>query len=160
MRRRAAALTGAVLVSGVLASGCASHPPSTAIAVSSWASAAGFAASTRLLRTDVAEIGRGIARRDLRATHTACDGLGTDAANALGMLPTPDKRFTDDLNTAYIGLARAAQHCSDAGSFTHGAFDPYRRGARAALAALRRAEARYRALVPRGRRGAVSGVTG
>ena len=108
----------------------------------------------------MAEIGRGIARRALRATHTACDGLATDAGNALGLLPTPDRRLTDDLNTAYLDLARAAQRCSEAGSLTHGAFDPYRRGARAGMAALRRAEARYRALVPKGRPGAVVGATG
>lgn len=149
-----------MLVGGVLAAGCASHPPSTAIAVSSWASAAGFTTSNALLRTDVAEIRRGIARRDLRATHTACDGLGTDAGNALGVLPTPDRRLTDDLNTAYLDLARAAQHCSEAASFAHGAFAAYERGAKAGMAALGRAEARYRALVPKGRRGAGAGTTG
>lgn len=154
------ALAGAALLAGTLTSGCAAHPQSTAAAVSAWASGAGLAQSSRLLRTDVAEVDRGIARRELRATHTACDGLATDAGNALGVLPTPDQRLTDELNTAYLDLVRAAQHCSDAGSFAPGAFEGYRRHTVAGLAALRRAEARYRALVPARHRGAESGVTG
>jgi hypothetical protein len=109
---------------------------------------------------DVAEVNRGIARRVLLATHTACDGLATDAASALGQLPTPDQRLTDELNTAYLDLARAAQRCSEAGSFKRGAFQAYASLAGAGVAALRRAEARYRLLVPAARRAKPAKATG
>lgn len=132
---------------GALVSGCGSPPVSTASAVASWAKGAGLASTDALLATDVAEVGRGIAARLLGPTHTACDGLGADAGTAVGQLPTPDQRLTDELNGAYLTLARAAQDCSEAGSFGAAGFSRFERGAAAGMAGLRRAEARYRALV-------------
>lgn len=126
--------------------------------MATWARATQLRQTERLLATDVAEVRRGIAERKLVATHTACDGLATDAANAVGVLPTPDRRLTDELNRAYLGLARAAQDCSDAGRFGGGSFDRFETAASAATAVLGRAEVRERRLVAPGRRaGAATG---
>lgn len=135
-----------------MASGCGSPPVSTASAVSSWAQQTGLVGTNALLATDVAEVRRGIAARLLVATHTACDGLGADAATAVGQLPTPDQRLTDELNRAYLTLAQAAQDCSEVGSFAGAGFARFERGATSGMAWLRRADSRYGELVhPAGR---------
>lgn len=130
-----------ILAAGVLASACAATPDS-ASGLSSWASQASLASTVALLRGDVRDINAGIRLSKLRATHTACDGLGTDAASAIGQLPAPDHRLTTMLNAAYSGLLNAAQACSDATAFSGRAFAAYERRSVAALAILSAATAR------------------
>ena len=113
----------------------------------------GLATSNALVTTDVAEVRRGIAARLLVATHTACDGLGADAATAVGQLPTPDQRLTDELNRAYLTLAQAAQDCTEATGFAGAGFARFERAATAGMGWLHRAEARYRELTAPASRG-------
>lgn len=157
-RGRLALCAAAALAAGAGASGCAGHPPPLPVAVSSWASAARFHKSTALLERDVAEVHRGIVAGELKATHTACDGLATDAGNALGVLPTPVRRLTDELNTAYLDLARAAQDCSEVTRLGPGAFARYRAELGRGVGDLRRAASLEQTLARgRDRRGGTRG---
>ncbi|MDA8295766.1 MAG: hypothetical protein M0004_04105 [Actinomycetota bacterium] len=133
------------LVAGALASGCAATPDS-ASGLASWASQASFSSTVALLRGDVRDINAGFRLAKLRATHTACDGLGTDAASAIGQLPAPDHRLTTMLNAAYSGLINAAQACSDATALSGRSVAAYKRRSVAALATLSAATARLHAL--------------
>lgn len=155
--RRAGRTAGVLVACSLTLAACGSHAESVSLQVRSWAGAAQLGQSLRLLATDVDEVSRGIKARKLVATHTACDGMATDAANAEGVLPSPDQTLTDELNRAYLGLVRAAQDCSDAGHFGGGAFDRYRSEARRAVASLHAAEARLALLEAPRRRGAGAG---
>lgn len=148
-RRRPQALGAAPLLAlvfvAISAAACAATPDS-ASGIESWIHQAQYRSTVSLLRTDVAEIGRGIAAHKLLATRTACDGLGSDAASAIGVLPTPDHRLTEELNAAYKDLVNGAQECSLAASFTAPGFARYESAKTRALAGLRRADARIRHL--------------
>ncbi len=130
---------------GALASACAATPDS-ASGLASWARQASYSSTVGLLRGDVRDIDAGIRLNKLRATHTACDGLGTDAASAIGQLPTPDHRLTTMLNGAYSGLINAAQACSDGKTFSGRSFVTYERRSAGALRTLSAATARLHAL--------------
>ncbi len=129
-----------VLVAVVLA-GCSGYSGGEARQVAQWASGAQLATNDGYVVADLADISRGISAGDLGATHTACDGLASDAATAYGELPTPLAALTDDLATAYLDDTRAAQDCTSAGSFAAPGFRRYRatvaRGIRAFDAAQR-----------------------
>lgn len=142
---RRALITGVLLAAGCVAAGCSATPDS-ASGLRSWASQATYSSSTSLLRGDVASIDRGIGLRELKATHTACDGLGDDAATAIGELPTPDHPLTLSLNAAYSELVNAAQDCSDAPSFSAAGFSRYRRASQKAIATLEAASKRLQRL--------------
>lgn len=143
-----AGVLGVTLALALVLAGCAATPHTPA-GVRSWIQQSGFRASAALLRTDVAEIGRGIAAARLKETTTACDGLGADAASAIGELPAPDHQLTLELNSAYSDLVNGAQACSTASSFAAPGFARYRRDAAAGLAGLARAERRLDGLLKR-----------
>lgn len=138
-------LLGLLALAATACAGAADTPAGLA----AWASGASYGTNTSLLRTDVREISSGIALGELVPTRTACDGLGTDAANAIGELPTPDSTLTNELNAAYSDLVNAAQDCSEASSFTSPDFARYRHGVAAADRQLAAASARYRRLAGR-----------
>ncbi|HUY30600.1 MAG TPA: hypothetical protein VMV02_06355 [Acidimicrobiales bacterium] len=144
--RRATARAAAAVAAAVGLAACSGLTGSHAHKVAQWAAGAGVLASVRLVKADVRAVGAGIAREALVATHTACDGLASDAASAYGELPTPDVALTDALSAAYLAYTRAAQDCSDAGSFAAGAFARYQREVAIADRELRGAERRLAAL--------------
>lgn len=129
----------------LLAAACGASADTPA-ALSGWAAGAGYRSSLRLLRTDVEEIATGISKGALAATRTACDGLGSDAATAIGQLPTPDHALTRELNAYYSGLVNAAQACSEARALDSPAMARYRRRVAAAQEQLQAATRRYRVL--------------
>lgn len=138
----------AALFLGVLAcatSACAATPD-TAAGLRSWITQSGYRSSVALLRADVAEIRRGIAAARLVETHTACDGLGSDAASAVGELPTPDHGLTLVLNAAYSTLLNGAEACTSAGGFAAAGFARFRRDAAAGLKGLDKADRRIAGL--------------
>lgn len=131
-----------VLATVALASTACAATPHTPAGVRSWVGQSSYRSTVALLRTDVAEIGRGIAARRLAATKTACDGLGSDAASAIGELPAPDHTLTLGLNSAYSHLINAAQACSTARSFAAAGFSRYRAEAAVGLRELAAADRR------------------
>lgn|GEM_PF-2384003 len=139
MRR---ALPGLVLVlAAVVLAGCSGYSGSEAQRVAEWASGAQLSTNDGYVVADISDISRGISAGNLGATHTACDGLASDAATAYGELPTPVASLTDDLAAAYLDDTRAAQDCTSAMSFSAIGFRRYRvtvaRGTRAFDAAQR-----------------------
>lgn len=157
MRRRARrgrdrpgrlAAPAAVVTSALVLAGCSGYTGNHAHRVGEWASAASLSANDALIRADIAGIASGIARRELRATRTECDGLATDAGTAYGELPTPDRALTGDLNTAYLDDVAAAESCTAARSFASPRFARYRREIAAGVAALRAATRRLAAIGP------------
>lgn len=144
LARRALFLAALVLVA-LLAAACASTADTPA-GLRSWASSASYASNDSLLRTDLREITTGIRLGQLKATRTACDGLGYDASNAIGELPSPDHELTNELNDAYSTLVNAAQSCSTADSFSSRGFARYRSGAARGLGQLDTADRRLRSL--------------
>jgi hypothetical protein len=149
-RRGLRRLALAVALAGLAlsASACASDADTPA-ALAAWASQATYGSNNALLRTDLEEIASGIAQDELVPTRTACDGLGTDAANAIGELPTPDNKLTNELNAAYSDLVNAAQSCSEAPAFASPDFTRYRRRVAAADRELTLASLRYKLLAAR-----------
>ncbi len=141
---RGRVLCAAVVVAAGLA-GCAG-PADSPSGLAAWASQASFSSTLAYLHQDLSEIATGIAQRKLLATRTACDGLGADAASAIGQLPTPDDQLTYQLNDAYKTLVRAAQACSVAPSFTAPDFARYEVEARHGAELLQRAERRFHRL--------------
>ncbi|MCU1491196.1 MAG: hypothetical protein JWM85_2601 [Acidimicrobiaceae bacterium] len=134
---------GVALVGTALGATSCSVAADNASGVKSWASQASYGSSTTLLKQDLQEISTGIRLKKLLATKTACDGLGADAGTAVGQLPTPDTRFTNELSAAYNDLVNAAQSCSTASSFSSSAFRRYRSGAAAASRLLAQAARRF-----------------
>ncbi len=109
----------------------------------------GYRSSLALLRADVTEIRRGIAGAKLLETRTACDGLGSDAASAIGELPAPDHALTRTLNSAYSNLLNGAQACSAATGFATAGFNRWQRDAAAGLRDLDAAQRRIARLLGR-----------
>jgi hypothetical protein len=143
--RRAVAPAVAVVAIAIALAGCAGYTGDRAHQVAEWASGADLTTNDGYVTSDVGSIALGIKRRELVATHTACDGLASDAATAYGELPTPDTALTDDLNTAYLDFTDAAQDCSSVSSFAPPGFRRYERELGRAVAALDAADARLRA---------------
>ncbi|MDA8291115.1 MAG: hypothetical protein M0Z33_05465 [Actinomycetota bacterium] len=131
----------AVLAPFVLAS-CSGLTGSLAHRVSQWAAGSGVVAADQLVAADAAGVDAGIARHLLAQTHTACDGLASDAATAYGQLPTPDAELTNLLSESYLAYSRAAQDCTDASHATDAAFASYRSEAARAARLLARATSR------------------
>ncbi len=133
----------AALAAGALVlAGCSNYSGGHSQQVAQWVSGSQLSANDGYVVADLRDIEDGISAGNLAATHTACDGLATDAATAYGELPTPDALLTADLDTAYLAYIRAAEDCSSAGSFSSPGFHRYRgavaNGTRALDAARRR----------------------
>lgn len=133
-----------MLVVAAALAGCAGFTGSPAHQVAEWANGASLSANDGYIVADVKDIDEGIASRQLTATHTACDGLGTDAGTAYGELPTPDTELTNELNNAYLDFTDAAQKCSDAKSFSGTGFSAYDREIARAESAFAAANRRLR----------------
>lgn len=131
-----------LVVATSLLAGCSGLTGSQAHRVAQWAAGAGAVAADGLVLADVRGVDAGIAAHLLTETHTACDGLASDAASAYGELPTPDAALTHLLSGAYLAYSRAAQDCSDARAPTAAAFASYRREVAVANRLLRRATSR------------------
>jgi hypothetical protein len=87
-----------------------SGPPSAQ--VSAWMTTSGGGAAIGQLKVDGRNIDLAVARHDsASALKTVCALLTTDAQTAIGNLPTPDTRLTEDLNTAYEDAAAAGDDC-------------------------------------------------
>jgi len=133
--------TLSVVLAGTVLAACTGYSGTLAHQVDEWASGASLTTNDGYVTSDISSIAVGIKQHQLTATHTACDGLGSDAGTADGELPTPDTRLTDDLNDAYLDFTKAAQDCSNAKSFGAG-FAPYERelaeGKKAYAAAMHR----------------------
>jgi hypothetical protein len=110
-----AAAVGVALV----VSACGASHATLAERLRAWESGSSYSSDQGYISSDIHEIATGIRNGPIGALHTACDGLGVDAANAYGELPTPDQTLTDDLNDEYITATNAAQACSSA-STLHG----------------------------------------
>jgi len=117
-RRRRAISSGLVVVSVVVlgstvAAGCTldeSGPP--AAQLSAWMTSAGGGASVGQVEVDSRNIDLAISRGNPpSALRTVCALLTNDAQTAIGNLPTPDGRLTDDLNSAYEEAAAAGNDC-------------------------------------------------
>jgi hypothetical protein len=117
-RRRLVAAAAAVGVA-LAVSACGGGHPTPAARLRAWESGASYGSDQGYISSDIREIASGMRSGPLEALHTACDGLGVDAANAYGELPTPDQTLTDDLNDEYLAATNAAQSCSTA-SRLHG----------------------------------------
>ena len=78
----------------------------------------GTGGTVSILDEDLSGIAAGIRLHELKALHTVCAALATDASNGYSQLPTPDQHLTDLLNTAYTTLGNAAVQCAEAGSFS------------------------------------------
>ncbi|MGB9111621.1 MAG: hypothetical protein WCF24_02715, partial [Acidimicrobiales bacterium] len=90
-----------------------------------WESGSSYFSDQAYVSQDIREIATGIRKGPLVALHTACDGLGVDAANAYGELPTPDAQLTTDLNNEYLTAENAAQSCSTATTRHGGRIERY-----------------------------------
>jgi hypothetical protein len=136
----------AVALAALVLAGCTGYSGSLSHEVAQWDNGASLSSNDGQITSDLQDIATGIKERKLVATHTACDGLGSDAGTAYGELPTPDTALTNDLNTAYIDFTNAAQDCSEAPSFSASDFARYRRQLAKADAAFAAAKRRLRSL--------------
>lgn len=112
--RDAPAVAVALVV--VVTAACSTAGGSAPGQLRSWQSGANYGQGQQLLASDLGDIATGLRSGPLAAVKTACDGLGVDAANAYGQLPTPDHSLTERLNSEYIDFENAAQACSTAPS--------------------------------------------
>ncbi len=137
----------AVLVAGLVLCAC-----SGARTVAGWAAGSsgtgftGAGGTVSILDEDLSGIAAGIARHELKALHTVCAALSTDASNGYLELPAPDQRLTDLLNTAYTALGNGAVQCAESGSFTSPHLTRARADLRRGAAALEAAVARVHRL--------------
>ncbi len=101
-----------VLVS-LLVSGCTldeTGPLSSR--VNGWMKSAAAGAAIGQVEDDSRNVDVALADHNSPAQiKTACALLTTDAQTAIGNLPTPDTRLTDELNTAYEDAAGAGNDC-------------------------------------------------
>ncbi len=105
----ASACLGALLLAGC-AGQDATGPASAR--VSAWVSGAGGGAAIGTLEVDSANIDHALAGHQASsAIKTVCALLTNDAETAIGNLPTPDTRLTDDLDQAYEKAAAAGDDC-------------------------------------------------
>ena len=135
----------AAVIVAITAAGCTGGG-SPAAQLRSWQSGASYGSSQQLFVSDVHEIANGLSRGPLVAVKTACDGLGVDAANAYGELPTPDHALTEDLNGEYLDYTNAAQSCSTAPALRSSAVTRYRLLVAKAADELARAKRRIAAI--------------
>jgi hypothetical protein len=103
-----------ILAGASVLAGCAgqeqSGPP--AARVSAWVSGAKGGAVVGTLEVDSRNIDLALSRHDpAAAIRTVCALLTNDAQTAIGNLPTPDIRLTNDLNAAYEDAAAAGDDC-------------------------------------------------
>ena len=113
-RRGSLALAALVLLGASLLVGCAGPEESgpASARVSAWLSGAGGGAAIGTLKVDSANIDHALAQHQPSAAiKTVCALLTNDAETAIGNLPTPDTRLTDDLNNAYEKAAAAGDDC-------------------------------------------------
>ncbi len=113
-RARSAVAASVLLLVVVVLTGCAGPEESGPVSarVSSWMSTAGGGAAIGSLVVDSANIDHAIAtHQPASAIKTVCALLTNDAETAIGNLPTPDSRLTNDLNNAYEKAAAAGDDC-------------------------------------------------
>jgi hypothetical protein len=130
-------LVVAGLVGAVALSGCAGPEETgpTSARVSAWLSTAAGGAAIGAIEVDSRNIDLAFAHHQPAASiKTVCALLTNDAETAIGNLPTPDTRLTNELNAAYEDGAAAGDHCYQ--------------GASGNQALLRRSAAERRQLVP------------
>ena len=79
-----------------------------------WVRAGGGGTSIGTVEVDSRNITHVIAAHNsAAAVKEACALLTNDAETAIGNLPTPDTKLTDELNTAYTEAAAAGDDCYD-----------------------------------------------
>ena len=104
-----------VVVLGVaVLAGCAGPEESgpAPARVAAWLSGSGGGAAIGTLKVDSANIDHALAQhQSAGAIKTVCALLTNDAETAIGNLPTPDSRLTDELNAAYEKAAAAGDDC-------------------------------------------------
>ncbi len=104
-------LLGALLLAGVVLSGCGTVSASSAM--SGWTSKNSFIATSRTLRVDAAHSVRALNDSTSTAVvlHTVCGVLYYDSLSANDDLPTPDQQATTLLSKAYGNLGAGATEC-------------------------------------------------
>ncbi len=103
-----------MLIGSAALTGCAgqeqSGPPPARVA--SWLSGAGGGAAIGTVEADSRNVDLALSQHDTpSAVRTVCALLTSDAQTAIGNLPTPDSRLTDDLNNAYEEASSAGDDC-------------------------------------------------
>jgi hypothetical protein len=107
-------VVAACVLVALASAACGGRPATLPARLRAWESGSSYSTDQGYIATDIGEIATGIRTGPLGALRTACDGLGVDAANAYGELPTPDSALTTDLNDEYLTAENAAQSCSTA----------------------------------------------
>ncbi len=125
MSRSRLVTAAATIGIALIASACGGSHATLAARLTAWKLGSSYSSDQGLISTDIREIATGIRTGPVEALHTACDGLGVDAADAYGELPTPDQRLTDDLNDEYLTAENAAESCSTAAKLHGGRVDRY-----------------------------------
>jgi outer membrane murein-binding lipoprotein Lpp len=108
------AVASAALLGATVLAGCTGQEESgpASARVSAWVSGAGGGAAIGTLEADSANIDHALSHHQPpAAVKTVCALLTNDAETAIGNLPTPDTRLTDDLNNAYEKAAAAGDDC-------------------------------------------------
>ncbi len=107
------AVVSLIALGSSLASGCALDETGPASAqVTAWMSTAAGGAAIGQVEVDSRNVDLALSRHDPpSAMRTVCALLTNDAQTAIGNLPTPDSRLTDELNTAYEDAAAAGNDC-------------------------------------------------
>ena len=103
-----------MLLGAFLVIGCAGPEESgpASARVSAWLAGVGGGAAIGTLKVDSANIDHALAQHQSSAAlKTVCALLTNDAETAIGNLPTPDTRLTNELNNAYEKAAAAGDDC-------------------------------------------------
>ncbi len=147
MSRSRLLAAAATLGLALIASACGGSHATLAARLTAWKSGSSYSSDQGLISTDIREIATGIRSGPLKALQTACDGLGVDAADAYGELPTPDEKLTDDLNDEYLTAENAAESCSTAAELHGGRVERYLTLIARAERDLHAAQARMQAIL-------------
>lgn len=140
--RRIPWLVAAVLLAGLLLSGCSKGT------VAQWASSMGAGGADYQLVTDAQHLLTGIRLHQFTAVRTACEAFSDDASTADGNLPTPNPTLTDELNTAYQDDYVGGDDCFQATSFDSPKFRTFEHLLAAGSAELAKAEKLLGQLAP------------
>jgi len=131
-----------LLVGALLLAGCSNYSGDATQRVREWATSAPWDANDQQLVSDLGDLANGLRLRRLLPLRTACEAFAADAAVLYDTLPTPDKRLTDELNTALGGFDRAARDCYASSAFSSATFRRYQRELASATATYHQAERR------------------
>jgi outer membrane murein-binding lipoprotein Lpp len=97
-----------------LLAGCAGQEQSgtPSVRVTTWVKGASGGVAIGTVEVDARNVDLAVARHNTAAAlRTVCALLTTDAQTAIGNLPTPDDRLTNDLNIAYEEASAAGDDC-------------------------------------------------